>query len=598
MKKLFALVLAGLMLCGCTPEPPAVTEPTAAPTEPETQAPTEEVVINHEALELHDLPYNSVAAAAPMGEDILLFVGKPTTLVKLSGKKLNKTATAALKIQIDPASAAVRVGSSGVCYSHDGAIIFLDANLEEISRVQMPEAASPTVTADLQTIYYTAGNALRSIDRETGRDRPIRETTYTNLTITGLHADDTIVECRVTDEYGKSFTLFINGKNGQLCRQYENEISLSTGGDGWFATISEDGYAQHLVSSDGQSILALTPPESTTRLAPLSVLNGVMGVTTDSESTILSFFDNATGTETALMQLDGTAVPESIWGDAAENCIWFLLNGHTLCRWDLTESSTGSSVSCLGPYFTRENPDTEGLAALEARAAELEERFSVRIHIAEAAAAVLPADYSLVTEYRVDPLADGLTALTAALERFTPEFMASVGKASDDNRVHISLVRSISGSAKEGTLDTMSGIQFWDAGGTAYIVLALGDTMEQSFCHTLGHIIDARVMSKSSALDNWDRLNPKGFEYDYGYISNEVRDGSAYAEAFIDTFAMSFPVEDRARIFEYAMMAGNEARFQSETMQKKLSTLCAGIRKAFGLTGSEEVLPWEQYLNP
>lgn len=592
MKKILALALAGLMLCGCTPEPPAETNPTITATEPETQAPTEEVVINHDALEVHDLPYNSVAAAAPMGEDILLLVGKPTTLVKIGGRKLEKSASAALKIQIDPASAAVRIGENGVSYIQESTIIFLNEKLDECERIQLPENAAPAVTADLQTIYYTLGNALRAIDRQTGLDRPIRETTYSDLTITGLHADDTIVECRVTDEYGKISTLFIDAATGALCRQYENEIILSTGGDSWFASISEDGYSQHLVSVDGQSILTLTPPESTTRLCPIAVLNGVMGVTTGSEQTTLTFYDNTTGTETALMVLEGTDVPESVWGDPAENCIWFLLSGNTLCRWDLAASSTGSGISCLGPYYTRENPDAEGLAALEEKAKELEERFGVRIHIAEDAAAILPADYHLVTEYRVEPLADGLKALTAALERFTPEFLANVGK------VHISLVRSISGSAKDGTLDTMNGIQFWDAGGTACIVLALGDSMEQSFCHTLGHIIDARVMSKSSALDNWSRLNPKGFEYDYSYISNEVRDGSAYADAFIDTFAMSFPVEDRARIFEYAMMDGNEDHFQSETMQKKLSTLCTGIRKAFSLKDSEEALPWEQYLNP
>lgn len=599
MKKFFALTLAALMLCGCDIQPPVETSPTIAETAPpETQAPTEEVVINHEALEIHALPYDSVTLAAPMGDDILLFVGQPTTLVKLDGKKVKKTDSAALKITVDTSSSAVRVGESGVCFDQDGALVFMDANLKEIKRVLLPENAQPAVAADLQTIYYTTGNSLRSIHRDSGRDRLIRETTYHALTIAALRAEDTIAECRVTDEHGKISTLFISTQTGELCRQYENQITLSASGEGWFATISEDGYEQHLVSSDGQSIMALTPPETTALLAPIPVLGGVMGVSFENELTTLSFYDSASGTTTALMTLDGNSKPESIWGDPEENCIWFLLDGHTLCRWDLTESSAGDSVSCLGPYHTRENPDTEGLAALEPTAQALEERFGVRIHIAEDAAAVLPGGYTLVTEYRVDPLADGLQDLTEALELFTPEFLAGVGKASADNRVHICLVRSIAGSAKEGTLDTMNGIQFWDAGGTAYIVLALGDTMEQSFCHTLAHVIDARVMSRSSALDNWEQLNPKDFEYDYGYISNEVRDGSAHTDAFIDTFAMSFPVEDRARIFEYAMMDGSEDLFQSETMQKKLSALCTGIRKAFGLKDSEEVLPWEQYLNP
>ena len=60
---------------------------------------------------------------------------------------------------------------------------------------------------------------------------------------------------------------------------------------------------------------------------------------------------------------------------------------------------------------------------------------------------------------------------------------------------------------------------------------------------------------------------------------------------------MSFPKEDRARIMEFAMTPGNEKLFQTEAMQRKLSTLCLGIRKAFHLTGSPDIFLWEQYLH-
>ena len=39
------------------------------------------------------------------------------------------------------------------------------------------------------------------------------------------------------------------------------------------------------------------------------------------------------------------------------------------------------------------------------------------------------------------------------------------------------------------------------------------------------------------------------------------------------------------------------ASFQSEIMQNKLTAICRGIRKAFGLEKSPEVFIWEQYLN-
>ena len=64
----------------------------------------------------------------------------------------------------------------------------------------------------------------------------------------------------------------------------------------------------------------------------------------------------------------------------------------------------------------------------------------------------------------------------------------------------------------------------------------------------------------------------------------------------MDTYSMSFPKEDRARILERAMEQGNEALFASPAMQAKLSCLCQAIREAYGLKKSPETFRWEQYL--
>ena len=67
--------------------------------------------------------------------------------------------------------------------------------------------------------------------------------------------------------------------------------------------------------------------------------------------------------------------------------------------------------------------------------------------------------------------------------------------------------------------------------------------------------------------------------------------------SFVDTYSMSYPKEDRARIFEYAMTAGNAPLFAASPLQYKLKMLCQGIREAFGLKKSPENFLWEQYLN-
>ena len=62
---------------------------------------------------------------------------------------------------------------------------------------------------------------------------------------------------------------------------------------------------------------------------------------------------------------------------------------------------------------------------------------------------------------------------------------------------------------------------------------------------------------------------------------------------------MSFPKEDRARIFEYALLPGNREVFTPERMQSKLLAVCTGIREAYGLKNDSRIFPWEQYLkNP
>ena len=59
---------------------------------------------------------------------------------------------------------------------------------------------------------------------------------------------------------------------------------------------------------------------------------------------------------------------------------------------------------------------------------------------------------------------------------------------------------------------------------------------------------------------------------------------------------MFSPSMDRATIMLCAMTPGNEEVFQSEYMQKKLKTLCTGIRESFGMKQSPDSFLWEQYL--
>jgi hypothetical protein len=116
----------------------------------------------------------------------------------------------------------------------------------------------------------------------------------------------------------------------------------------------------------------------------------------------------------------------------------------------------------------------------------------------------------------------------------------------------------------------------------------------------LFHVLDNYVLTSCVVYDDWEKLNPRGFEYDYDYVQNLERQDTQYLEAgsqsFVDLYSMSFPVEDRASIMACAMTEGAKSCFESGTMQKKLSVLCEGIRTAFELKESTEIFPWEVYL--
>jgi hypothetical protein len=170
--------------------------------------------------------------------------------------------------------------------------------------------------------------------------------------------------------------------------------------------------------------------------------------------------------------------------------------------------------------------------------------------------------------------------------------------ASHFSSLTVCLLRQVRGSPESGSAEAVPGIQFLE-GRDAYIALTLGSTMEASFYHELFHVMDTHLLGNTGALDRWDELNPAGFDYDYSYSANKERNSGVYLQhssrAFVDTYSMSYPKEDKARIMEYAMLPGNRELFQIPTLQRKLKTLCAGIRDAYNLN-TDTVYLWEQYL--
>ena len=622
MKRLIPAVLVALMLlCGCDTQPEPVTASTAPPaTDP--IAATEHAGLydagssleerTDGAVKVYPLNRTGSIGVVPMGSDLLLFSGaETTTLTKLSGEDLIISAAATLNCYIYPGDAAVQVSEKGVAYYDErpNQLVFLDTQLKEVKRISLPETicGAPALSADRQKLYYCTADALRCMDLENGLDRLVKEMYFDGQSLTALHCDDTIALCSTEDRDGNQSQLYISTRNGQLLWESLGDVEVWTQASAYFA-IHQDGVYQELLLGDSeQGPTLLTPHTYGAVVNPLIEMGGAVLVSGDSDTTQLDYYDLRSGKRTSRLTLAGQ---DTLWGfqPAGQEAVWFLrydpqYGCEVLCRWDLAKTAVSDAVSCLSTRYTAEKPDLEGLAACQEIADVISEVYGVQVLLWTDATAFQPWDYTLVPEYQVPVIRQELEKLEEFLSLYPDGFLEKAAERTTGGRIYICLVRSILGNASaDGTLSEVVGLQYWDDDTNAYLSLAADqDQLIQNACHEMFHIIESRVMSTCKAYDEWNALNPKGFDYDYDYIINLARSDYQLTEgedrAFIDLYSMSYPKEDRARIMEYAMTPGNEACFESETMQKKLRQLCLGIREAFGLKKSTESFLWEQYLN-
>lgn len=619
MKRLLMLILCLLLLCGCGAPADSGTTPTADTPLP-TEAPTEPIGLYDPGSELETQTGGAVRAylmnrvdiqgVIPFGNDLLLLSGfQQTTLTKLSGENLHIAASITLDCPLSPEDPSLQANEKGITYfdPRENDLVFLDIGLKEVRRVNIPETVTgqPALSADRKQLYYFTADALRSIDLDSGIDRLVRQMAFQHQFVNRLHCNDTILECCVVDG-DITRQLFVSTATGTLLYESENHITLTTAGDCWFALCQDGSYGEKLTGTGSGDVRMLYAPDHEASAFPLLAQNAVVTSTTRNGQTALDVYDLSDGSHPYSITLPEGYFPTALTADPIRNCIWMLLydDGYgcdAVCRWDFEKNSAEDDTVYLGDRRTAENPDEFGLEACAELARQLSDKHGVQILIWKDAVVAEPEGYTLSAEYQVPVIRDALARLDAALSHYPEGFLAEAVSEMGDGILRIGLVRDISGITDSGSLDSAGGLQFWESGtGNAYVLLGTDGAMEQSLYNELFHIIESRIFSKSLALDDWEKLNPKGFSYDYSYLYYKDRTDHSLTEgetrAFIDFYSMTFPKEDRARVMQYAMREESSAFFTSEIMQKKLLAICKGIREAYGLKEHEGSLLWEQYL--
>lgn len=603
MKRLFFLLCVCLLLSGCVESAaagttPAATATTTLPTQTQPDTPTEP---NDETLQV-------LSSLAPDGyylrcfhKGLLLFSGsESTTLTLLQGEDLSVLASVSLEFFLRADDPSIRIWEDALSYFDpvQQKTVVLDAALQEVASIAAPDGlvGSPVLSSDRNVLYYCTANALRAWDLRTGIRRLIRGFSYPSQTVSGLHLHDTVVQCSV-QEGTQTRTLLISVKDGRLAAEHDGPVSLTTQGNHYYASFL-CGTVQALVFGDtSQSPQMLMPDGPFTQWYFLPSLHGVVtGQEAEDGSTELSYFDLTTGEKVAFLSLESQNRLVSAASDNQQ--VYLLLYDEqnlstTICRWDITGQTSGEQS-----YTSAYSADSVALAQCQQTAREMSEKYGIEILIGPEAAAVQPWDYNLEAETLVSVLQQELNLLDQWLGQYPQEILSAT--ASDFSSLKLCIVRSLTGTAESGSLDSANGLHF-DNDGDAYIVLAAGEYAEQALYHELFHVMETHILNHSTAFDQWEMLNPAGFSYDCDFEKNEQRDPEIYLtgedRAFVDTYSMSFPAEDRARIMEYAMLPDGEERFQSRTMQAKLLKVCQGIREAYGLESEDTVFPWEQYLN-
>ena len=609
MKHCLCLLLACLLLCGCTArELPEEIPPETAQTIPAETAAEPLYVPGHPleqsapgALRVYplDTPARRILAAE---QGILLLSGEETTdLTLLTGEDLTPSASISLPFLLSEEDPSLRVNPDTIsCFDPiRQETVVLSGSLKEISRIPVPDGTigSPILSGDRNTLFYFTATALRAWDLETGIRRCVKEMDFLLQELTGLHQSDSIVQCRVS-KGEQERTLFLAVDTGRTVEETSGGAELYIQGDSYFALVPEGAVGLPLFGTISGEPRLLTPEDIYGELFYLENQNRVVSVSPGGK---LNCYDLTTGLRTSTLALKGVTVRSVIpW---EENAVCLLLRdgdgNDLLCRWELGADACriGDGRVYTGPRYTAEAPDTAALAECHAQAVQIGEKYGIRVLVGEDPISVMPWDYVFETEYLAPVLRRELSDLDARLSDYPQAIFDGIRERFFS--LTICIVREICGSAESGSVAAANGVQFFQ-GSDAYIAIAAGQYSQRALYHELYHVMETRLLTDSAAFNRWEDLNPAGFTYDLDYTANAHRDGSEYLQpetrSFMDTYSMSFPKEDRARILERAMEQGNEALFASPAMQAKLSCLCQAIREAYGLKKSPETFRWEQYL--
>lgn len=252
---------------------------------------------------------------------------------------------------------------------------------------------------------------------------------------------------------------------------------------------------------------------------------------------------------------------------------------------------------------------SDELLPLNDRAKAIENKYNIKISIGEECSNIL-GGYAIRPLTYYDDVANALNILDEELSKYPDGFIEQIRYENLDT-IHFYIASDLIGTSSE-TLETAGGFQM-EIGNETLIVVDFNyfDIARSTIHHEFGHCIDDMLVYNGGINEKiWDTYNPVSVTggsvytdtYDmFGNYGDEIyaygTNGEDYENSyFVDTYSMTYPSEDRARIWENIMSdEGYVDWSRTPHLTAKLNYYAECIRQNFDSTGWNEVR-WEKYM--
>lgn len=591
MKRLWILLLTALLLTGCKKQPPApvTTEPTVPIEDRGLYVPgssAEQATIG--AVWLYQLPEDTYFDLTGIGSNALVMGQKGLTL--LNGVYGEVAAT--METADITSVSVVDTHATGMAYylPNTRQVNVLNPQLQVVTQLTLPESVlgKPVISLAKYEVYYSTGSEIRALNINTGISRLLRQQTVANLSLLGAYFGGEVLLCQFANENAPPQLVYVSTETGQTLGGGQGISHMQTNGQDYYAYWLDGTLRQNVFGTRGgetKSFLAAAVPEGKVggRVALLS-MRGIVDYLETDIGLELSYYNLNTGKRTAQVVIPGMKSPTKIHSDGTH--IWILAadQENVLYRWDVSKSPIEDEGVYTDILYTAQNPDAQGLAQSRQLADDYQTQYGVKLLLWQDA--VVHTDgHTLVAEHKTQVINKMLAEIQPVLAHFPQNFLL---KTVEKGWLQIALVQSIDGDK--------DWVQFWEDGDCWILISAKADAAK-ALMQGMAYGIDSHVIGNSRKYDTWNQLNPKNFTYS---ATNTAENLAIYFEpasrAFADELAITYPHEDRCRVFYNAMLPDNGEMFTSPIMQEKLLRVCTGIREAYNLEKKADTYIWEQYL--